>query len=211
MTQTPSRPSPASRSGLRVPSSQRGALLTGLLLAAAAALRAEVQIERTIMPFDAGPSSFAIGLPGGVNFCFDAVRGGVSYAWTGGFVDLASVRPGAGKLITPVKLLGPVVYVEKGAAPLRRGDPNHVPAVVFKGYRLHAGTVEFLYTLDGVLVREEIAAAADGTGLTRRFHVEAVAADSQWWHVTAGRPPAPLAKDAAGAFVLHHRFAPVAP
>jgi hypothetical protein len=61
------------------------------------------------MPLDASPSSFAIGLPGGVNFCFDPVRGGVSYAWKGGFVDLAPARPGPGKFINPVKLLAPVV------------------------------------------------------------------------------------------------------
>jgi len=40
--------------------------------------RAEVQIERTFLP-DAHASSFAFGLPGGVNFCYDPVRGGVNY------------------------------------------------------------------------------------------------------------------------------------
>ena len=63
-----------------------------LLLALAPALRAEVQLERTFLP-DAHASSFAFGLPGGVNVCYDPVRGGVNYAWTGGFLDITNVRP----------------------------------------------------------------------------------------------------------------------
>jgi hypothetical protein len=162
-------------------------------LASATATRAEVQIERTVMPFEAAPSSFAIGLPGGVSFCFDAVRGGVSYAWTGGFIDLASVRPGPGKLITPVKLLGPVAYRESGASPLRRGDPARVPAIEFKGYTLRADAIEFRYTVDGALVREEIRAQGTGAAaqLVRRFAV-AGAADAKWWYVVAGQPPRAL-------------------
>src|SRR5215211_4092301 len=96
------------------------ALTAGIFLTP---LRADVQIERGFLP-DSGPSSFAIGLPGGVNFCFDPVRGGVSYAWTGEFLDLTPMRPGTGKFIKPAKPLGSMVYREAGFAPLRRGDPS---------------------------------------------------------------------------------------
>ena len=99
-------------------------LIWSVLLVAASLGRAEVLIERVFMPLDASPSSFAIGLPGGINFCFDPVRGGVSYAWRGEFLDLAPARPGAGKFINPAKLMGPVVYQETGLAPTRRGDPT---------------------------------------------------------------------------------------
>ncbi len=169
--------------------------------ATAPPIRAEVQIERTYLPFDAAPSSFAIGLPGGVSFCFDAVRGGLSYAWTGGFIDITSVRPGLGKKITPVALLGPVVYRESGAGPLRRHDPAHVPAIEFKGYTLHAAAVEFRYTVDGVLVREEITARADGAGLVRMFHVENSPGE-KWWHVVNGQPPTALTPESSGTFTL---------
>ena len=57
--------------------------ILGVVLGAVVISRAEVQIERTHMP-EAHASSFAFGLPGGVNFCYDPVRGGVNYAWTGG-------------------------------------------------------------------------------------------------------------------------------
>ena len=146
-----------------------------------AAAAAELLIERTVMP-EAAPSSFAIGFPNGVGMCYDPVRGGVDYAWAGGFVDVAPVRPDMGKLIKPAKLPGPVLYREQGAAPLRRGDPARKPVVVFKGYRLHGEAIEFLYTVDGLAVREEVRARPQGDGLIRRFRIEATA-DSRWWYL----------------------------
>jgi hypothetical protein len=178
----------------------RSGIICALLLSFPAT-RAEVLIERIFMPLDASPSSFAIGLPGGVNFCFDPVRGGVSYVWKGGFVDLAPARPGTGKFINPVKLLGPVVYQETGLAPLRRGDPGRVPIIEFTGYTLRDDAVEFRYTVDGSPVREEIRCNPDGSVLLRRFHVEA-ASDAKWWHVTDGKPAAELKREASGTFVL---------
>ena len=174
--------------------------MLGLLLSIVAS-RAEVLIERIFMPLDASPSSFAIGLPGGVNFCFDPVRGGVSYAWKGGFVDPAPARPGPGKFINPVKLLGPVVYQETGVAPLRRGDPARVPAVGFAGYTLRDDAVEFRYTINGTAVREEIRAKRDGSALVRRFQVEG-GDDAKWWHVVEGNPATELRRESGGTFVL---------
>ncbi len=181
-----------------------------LLTGAAPVTRGEVRIERIFMPLDAAPSSFAIGLPGGVSFCFDPVRGGVSYVWKGGFVDLTPARPGPGKFINPVKLQGPVVYQETGSAPLRRGDPARPPVVEFNGYTLRDDAVEFRYTLDGVAVREEIRARADGAALIRRFHVGA-AADAKWWHVVDGQPATELKREPAGPLVLELPLRPSAP
>ena len=176
-----------------------------LLIAAAffatSAARTEVLIERVFLPLDASPSSFAIGLPGGANFCFDPVRGGVSYVWRGGFLDLSPARPGPGKFINAAKLLGPVLYQETGIAPLRRGDPGQVPAVEFTGYTLRDDAVEFRYTIDGSPVREEVRTNADGTALVRRFHV-AAAGDAKWWHVTDGKPATELKRESSGIFLL---------
>lgn len=173
-------------------------LLMGLA-ACTAPVRAEVQVERMYLP-DASPSSFAIGLPGGVNFCFDPVRGAVSYAWTGGFLDSTPTRPGAGKFIAPAKLLGPIAYKEAGASPLRRGDPKREPVVEFTGYSLRPDTIEFRYTVDGTPVREEISAKAGGTALVRRLHISG-GTDAKWWHVVDGQPPAELRRD-GGALIL---------
>ena len=168
-------------------------------LAAAFVARAEIQIERGFLP-DAAPSSFAIGLPGGMNFCWDPVRGGVSYAWSGDFLDLTPMRPGTGKFIKPAKPLGAMFYRETGVAPLRRGDRGRTPAVEFTGYALRDDAIEFRYTIDGTPVREEIRARAGG-GLIRRFHFEG-GSDARWWHVAEGQPPVELKREPAGTFVL---------
>ena len=200
-------PTPSRRFG--VARLLRGGTVFAALLSIAT-LRAEVLIERIFMPLDAAPSSFAIGLPGGVNFCFDPVRGGVSYAWKGGFVDLAPARPGAGKFINAVKLLGPVVYQETGLAPIRRGDPARVPTVEFTGYALRGDAVEFRYSIDGSPVREEIRSNSDGTALIRRFHV-AGGGDAKWWHVTDGKPATELKQESNGTFVLELPLGKAAP
>lgn len=182
-----------------------GTVLALLASLACASLRAEVQIARLFLPLDASPSSFAIGLPGGVNVCFDPVRGAVSYAWTGDFIDVVAARPGPGKFIQPAKLPGPVVYQETGVAPLRRGDPTRTPVVEFTGYTLKSDAVEFRYTVDGVLVREEVRAAAQGAGLIRRFTI-AGGSDAKWWHVVEGRPPTELKREGRDTFVLELPF-----
>lgn len=178
--------------------------LTGLLACLVflpAAVRAEVLIDRIFMPHGASPSSFAIGLPGGVSFCFDPLRGAVSYVWKGGFIDATPARPGLGKFIDAVKLLGPIVYQETGAAPLRRDPPDRVPVVEFTGYTLHADAVEFRYTVDGQPVREEIRLRADGGALVRTLHVPG-GGDARWWHVVNGQPAQALTRVAGGALRL---------
>lgn len=166
-----------------------------------ATARAEVQIDRIFMPHHASPSSFAIGLPGGINFCWDPLRGAVSYVWKGGFIDATPARPGVGKFTEAVKLLGPIVYQEAGAVPLRRDDPAREPTVEFTGYNLKADAIEFRYTVNGLPVREEIRARADGSALLRRLQIEG-GTDGRWWHVVTGRPAAELKRDTSGAFVL---------
>lgn len=181
-------------------------MLACVLFLFAALARAEVLIERLFLPLEATPSSFAIGLPGGVNFCFDPVRSAVSYAWTGGFLDLTPARPGTGKFIYPAKLLGPVVHRETGLAPLRRGDSSRVPTVEFAGYTLRDDAIEFRYTIDGALVREEVRARADGQALIRKFRIEG-GHDAKWWYAVEGKPAVELARDAGGALVLEVVFA----
>lgn len=183
---------------------KRAALLGLLLIAPAAALRAEVQIERTFLP-DAHASSFAFGLPGGVNVCYDPVRGGVNYAWTGGFLDLANVRP-VNKLVKAAVPLGPIVYRETGPAPLRRGAVERTPVVEFKGYTLQEAAVELRYTVDGVLVHETLAALPGGKGLRRTFRVDGTGADAAWHYAVDGRPAQALTPGPGGVFTLEIPF-----
>lgn len=130
---------------------------------------AGVLLERGYLP-EAKPNAFAVGFAEGVSFCFDPVRGGLNYAWTGGFVDVAPIRPGMGKTVAPVTLLGEVVYREGEGTPWRVGRADRVPAVRFRGYSVAADRIEFVYTLDGLEVREQIVQRG-GSGLVRRFVV----------------------------------------
>ncbi len=193
------------RAGLLLRSGMIGALLLGL----AGLVHAEVQLERTFLP-DAHASSFAFGLPGGVNVCYDPVRGDVNYAWTGGFLDLSNVRP-VNKLVKAAVPLGPIVYRESGASPLRRGDALRPPVVEFKGYTLHADAVELRYTIDGVLVRETLSALPAGAGLRRTFRLERGDADAAWFYAIEGRPATALTRTASGNFTLDVTFPARAP
>ena len=192
--------SPTSAGALRPRRLPHLRLLLPILGFAATAGRAEVQIERLTLPHHAAPSSFAIGLPGGINFCFDPVRGSVNYVWTGAFLDVAPARPGTGKFIGPAILLGPVVYREAGPAPLRRGSASRIAPTRFPGYTLRPEAVEFRYTVDGVLVRETILRSADGGRLIRRLQIEEPG--SRWWRVIEGQEPAELQRDTTGTAVI---------
>lgn len=178
-------------------------LCAALAWLAAASARGDLLIERTLLP-DAAPSAFAVGFPNGVSFCYDVSRGGLSYIWRGGFIELASVRPAAGKSISPVKLLGDVVYREEGFFPLRTGDPQRGVAVSFKGYRLRDNAIEFRYEIDGRLVVEEVALLPDGAGLIRRFRIAGARAGEAWWYVpgetSGGKLTAPRTEGDAGRF-----------
>ena len=179
-------------------------LIAGFLVAAFAfpsAAQAEVQIARIFMPHQASPSSFAIGLPGGISFCWDPLRCSVSYIWKGGFIDVTPSRPGLGKFIEAATLLGPIVYHEVGESPLRNSDPARKPEIAFTGYTLKADAIEFRYTVDGRKVREEIRVHADGTALLRRLEIES-SADGRWWHVVTGRPAAELIRDRSGTWTI---------
>ena len=181
-----------------------------LLLGFAACARADVRVERGYLPHGAAPSSFAVALPGGVNFCFDPVRGGVSYVWTGGFLGLAPMRPGPGKFIQPAGLEGPLVHREEGVAPLRRGDPAKVPEVIFTGYALRDDAIEFRYTVDGVPVQEKVRVRPGGGTLVRTLHFPA-GNDTRWWRALDGRPPERLVPGADGKITLEIPLAKPAP
>lgn len=169
----------------------------------------EVLVERVMLP-DARAGSFAFGLPGGVNICYDPTRGGANYAWTGGFLDITNVRP-VNKLIKPATLRGSVVYRESGASPLRRGDATREPVVEFKGYTLRDSAVELRYTVDGTPVAETLSALPGAAGLKRTFRFDRSGADAKWFYVIAGQPATTLTRDTAGTFTLETLFGKAAP
>jgi hypothetical protein len=151
--------------------------LAGVLMAAgfaaidakpAAEPTAELRLNRTWMP-NAYPSSFAIGFPGGLNCCFDPMRGKVIYAWRGDYVDLQPTVNG--KIPRDAAIRGTIFYEAAPTAGWRSGPAMKESEIHYKGHRVKGGIPEFSYEVDGVPVHESIAPAPDGKGLIRRFRV----------------------------------------
>lgn len=176
-----------------VPARFRARLLVALLLALARPLPAappstgSVLVHRTMLP-DCGPSSFAVALGPNLGFSYDPGRGGINYAWQGEFVDLSPTWKA--KINQPAEVKGTIAYRESGRFPLRLTRGGAEPKYVFKGYVLLPDAVEFHYLLDGVPVREEIRASADGRGLVRHFRVDT--AVESWSYALEPQPTAKL-------------------
>jgi cytochrome c551/c552 len=113
-------------------------------------------IVRWDMP-EATPAAIAVGLPGGLSFCFDAGQSKLLYAWRGGFLDMTGtlLRKTDAKRLTPTAaLVGDVFWRSPAAYPIALGAERRSPTPRFKGYRLVDGTPEFRYLLDNLEVRE---------------------------------------------------------
>ncbi|MBI2686515.1 MAG: hypothetical protein HYX27_09390 [Acidobacteria bacterium] len=111
-------------------------------------------VVRWDMP-EATPAAIAVGLPGGVSYCFDAGRSQLLYAWRGGFVDMTGtlLRKTDEKRFTPTAAIVGTVFWRAGKAEGTRK---------FKGYRLVNGFPEFRYFVGGVEVRELLTPEGDG-------------------------------------------------
>ncbi len=138
-------------------------------------------VVRWYMP-EATPAAIAVGLPGGVSYCFDAGESRLRYAWLGGFLDttgtLTEKRDPATQRTRTPDLIGDIFY-RTVESPLRVGSPESLPATRFRGYRLVDGHPEFHYEIGGVEVYERITANETRDGIRREFHLPRV--DQPTW------------------------------
>jgi azurin len=149
----------------------------------------KAKVVRVRLP-DASPRSMAVGLPGGVNFCFDAGSCSVRYAWIGGFVDVAPERGnGTGRGGAVCRPLGSLFGKSSPLAPVEEGSPEFR----FRGYRTDATAVEFRFTVDGVEVRQRVTASPSGRGLAYQFTPENLPEEVK--NALADRLTAPLAPE----------------
>lgn len=112
--------------------------------------------------------SIAVGLPGGFNYLFDAEKLMVRTGWTGPFLNVGRDRRSRGG--GPCSILGKQFEVGSSELPLRIGNPDEVPSVLFCGYS-RLGNPKFIYEVDGVKVRQTATGNPDGRGLTYGFEV----------------------------------------
>jgi uncharacterized cupredoxin-like copper-binding protein len=125
-------------------------------------------VSRTFLP-DCGPAAVAVGMPGGQSYCYDAGACRLRYAWKGGFVDNTDQWAGKGDLWS--KVVGRIYYRAPGAPWLRIGSAEHIPEARWRGYRLVGGYPQFMYTLDGLEVKELIRPKPGGSGLELSYEV----------------------------------------
>ena len=65
--------------------------------------------------------------------------------------------------------MGRKFYTAPDRFPVRVKDPNAIPEVTFRGYRLAKGVPEFIYEVDGLLFFEKLVATANGSGLEQHL------------------------------------------
>jgi plastocyanin len=121
------------------------------------------------------PRAISVGIPGGINYCFDADSCMVTFGWFGPFLDIgpdwgrnAGQRGGGSVLV-----LGERFDSGQTTFPIRIGSKYNTPQVSFKGYQLRgmeAPTFEF--TVNGAWVKETISASEKGIGLTYSFQMD---------------------------------------
>lgn len=122
--------------------------------------------------------SIAVGLPGGVNYSFNAGAGAVQLGWYGMFLDIGPDRGyGQDRGGGWSKTLGDRFDVGDGVCLLSSKPDSRAASVKFHGYRRPKGRPpEFLLEVDGIRIRQEVRAlpAAGGTpfGLQHAFVVE---------------------------------------
>ncbi|MBT5927335.1 MAG: hypothetical protein HOH33_12015 [Verrucomicrobia bacterium] len=124
---------------------------------------------------DGPPRSVNVGIPGGINFCFDAESCIVAFGWFGPFLDIG---PDWGRNVSQrggglVQVLGERFESGQSIFPIRIGGKHITPQVSFKGYRLNGMEVPtFEFTVNGAWVKETISAADKGIGLTYSFQMD---------------------------------------
>jgi mono/diheme cytochrome c family protein len=135
------------------------------------AVHDEPVVIRAFMPNPAGgakiPRGIAVGLPGLVNYCFDADTCTLRYAWTGGFLDMKPSWSERGGNV--VKVLGRRFYTS-GVFPVRIEGIDQPPE--YRGYELVGGVPRFIYRVSGIEVTELIVSPQKQLGLVRTFELD---------------------------------------
>jgi hypothetical protein len=101
-------------------------------------------------------------------------------------VDLAPTWKA--KINKPSDVRGEIFYREELGDGLSLEVGAQPRVYRFKGYRYRPGAVELSYTLNGILVHEEISAVADGSGVIRHFRLSAPV--DAWGFRVASNPTA---------------------
>jgi hypothetical protein len=135
----------------------------------------EPLVVRASLP-NASPRAIAVGLKGGINYCFDAETCFVRYGWAGDFLDASAERGnGTGRGGEVCNIENTFAVGSTGKQPLRiGGDSDATPLRVrFLGYQRNGSDPpSFMYELNDTKVTQTVAAAPDGRGLLLTYRLE---------------------------------------
>ncbi|HSH95390.1 MAG TPA: c-type cytochrome [Roseimicrobium sp.] len=136
-------------------------------------------LVRTFMP-DSSPRSIAVGFKERQNICFDAEECRLRYAWVGDFVDMQGAWDARGG--QPAGILGTKYYSTERKQPFQSASSETSGGAVFQGYSFLRGVPEFRYTINGLIVKEQITELPAGAGIKRTFEVVHAAAEA-WFDI----------------------------
>ena len=128
---------------------------------------------RTFMPNLAGgtkiPRGIAVGLPGLLNYCFDADTCTVRYVWSGAFLDMQPYWQGRGGNV--IRVLGKPFYASNLLS-VQIGEGKSNAEAQFTGYEIENGLPIFSYTVNGVAVKHKIAQIENASGFKQTFEID---------------------------------------
>lgn len=121
--------------------------------------------DTIIEPVVGLPAAIAVNFGDTLSIAWDTVECRWLYAWRGGFLNINDSDP------LP-ELIGDIVYLAQGNAPLSTSIGADARQVKFYGYREVDGVPEFLYTIGILKVAERIQPGDDGKTIVQHFNVE---------------------------------------
>ncbi len=132
-------------------------------------------LVRAYMP-EATPAAIAVGMPGGISYCFDAGSCRLLYAWKDGFLDLEETlqkKIGADGF-TPTAQIEGRRFFQSTRFPFMAGSSDRQLRIRFRGYQWKDGSPEFHYQVGGASVYERVLPIKEAAGFRWRFRIERV-------------------------------------
>ena len=127
----------------------------------------------TVTPAGKIDRAINVGLPGGLNFTFDASTCQLKYAWKGPFIDAGPAWNGRGG--NPVSAQGETLVALRTGHALRIGVANQTTLPRFLGYRLERHMPVFRYRINDSVVEHRVNVSA--SFVTQKYSIHNPSAD----------------------------------
>ncbi|HZZ43704.1 MAG TPA: c-type cytochrome [Tepidisphaeraceae bacterium] len=117
--------------------------------------------------FNPIPRAIAVGLPGGLSYAFDPEFGQLRYVWRGDFLDMTGAWNGRGD--SHGKRMGTPIWNAPTTHQIYVGSMDKIPTVKYRGYQITSTSIEIIYSVNGVNLKESVKPAQNG--FVRTFQI----------------------------------------